>query len=374
MTEEFRKAVYDLIYLSSCAIHGTIPEKERAEQMDLDQLYKAADYHMMTAIAAMALERAGVKNDAFTQATGKAIRNAALFDIERAAVQEKLEEAGIWYMPLKGAVLKDLYPAVGMRQMSDVDILIDETRVKDVRKIMEELGFKHAHRNPIHDDYHKLPVCNFEMHYRLFSSRSDPFYSYYKGIDDKLIKDENKNSGYHFCFEDFYIYMIAHEYSHYLSRGTGLRPILDVFVFCEKYSHHLDWAYIEEELNKLGIAQFERKQRSLAYHLFDGAVFTEDLREMLEQAMSSGLYGPTSEYVNRRVEDLGGGTVGKFRYLFKRIFIPMDTIRGCYPFFSRFPIFLPVFPVYRLIQALTVKKHTMKVEINVLFKTRKSDQ
>ena len=374
MTEEYRKAAYDLIYLSFCAIHGVVPEKERVKQLDLELLYKVADHQMMTAITALSLESAGIKNEVLTQAKGKAIRKEVLLDAERKSVQEKLEEAGIWYMPLKGAVLKDLYPAVGMRQMSDVDILIDDTRVKDVRRIMEELGYKHVHRNPIHDDYFKLPVCNFEMHYRLFSAESYVFNNYYKRIKEKLIKDEHNNFGYHLCAEDFYIYIISHEYSHYMSRGTGLRPILDIFVFCEHHCDDLDWDYIEGELNELGITQFENKQRSLAYYLFDKGVLTEDTQEMLEQALSSGLYGSTSEYVNRRIERYGGGAIGRIRYILSRIFLPLDTIRGCYSYFNRFPILLPIFPVYRLIQALTVKREKMKIEMKAIYKFRKLDQ
>ena len=41
----------------------------------------------------MALESAGVRDEAFTQAKGKAIRKVAAFDVERAAVLERLENA-----------------------------------------------------------------------------------------------------------------------------------------------------------------------------------------------------------------------------------------------------------------------------------------
>lgn len=60
--------------------------------MDFEDLYIAADRHLLTGITAMALESAGVKNEAFTQAKGKAIRKAAAFDVERSAVLRALEE------------------------------------------------------------------------------------------------------------------------------------------------------------------------------------------------------------------------------------------------------------------------------------------
>ena len=43
-------------------------------------------------------------------------------------------------MPLKGSVIKDLYPRMGMRQMSDNDILFDAERTKDVRTIIIKIA------------------------------------------------------------------------------------------------------------------------------------------------------------------------------------------------------------------------------------------
>ena len=91
---------------------------------------------MLTAVAAYALETAGIRDAALERVRTKAIRKMAIMDAEQAKVLAQLEDAGIWYMPLKGAVLKDLYPAYGIRQMGDRDILIDPDRAEDVREIM----------------------------------------------------------------------------------------------------------------------------------------------------------------------------------------------------------------------------------------------
>ena len=142
MTNETdRTAILDVVYLAACAVNDTVPDEARVREMDLENLYKAADRHLLTGITAMALESAGVRDQAFVQAMGKAVRKVAVFDVERAAILEELEKAGIWYMPLKGSVLKSLYPKIGMRQMSDNDILCDPARMQDVRTVMENLGF-----------------------------------------------------------------------------------------------------------------------------------------------------------------------------------------------------------------------------------------
>ena len=99
ISEEYRAAILDVAYLAACAVNDTAPDAARVGTMNLENLYKAADRHLLTGITAMALESAGIKDEAFTQAKGKAIRKVAAFDVERAAVLAKLEDAGICQGP-----------------------------------------------------------------------------------------------------------------------------------------------------------------------------------------------------------------------------------------------------------------------------------
>lgn len=77
---------YDLIYLCGCAVNGTVPSKDRTEQMDLEQLYAAAKFHTLTGITAYALESAGIHNDKFRTAKEKASRKNIFLDAEKKAV------------------------------------------------------------------------------------------------------------------------------------------------------------------------------------------------------------------------------------------------------------------------------------------------
>ncbi len=356
--EAYRAALLQVAYLAACAVNETDPDPERVRQMDLTALYQAADLHMLTGITAMALERAGVKDPAFTQAKGKAIRRTAAFDVERAAVLKALEEAGIWYAPVKGCVLQTLYPRVGMRQMSDNDILYDETRTADVRAIMERLGFtaEEAVGRGINDHYTKPPVCSFEMHRRLFSDAYSRKADYYRDIRRRLLPSEGTRYGYHLSDEDFYVYLLAHEHKHYIGGGTGLRSVLDIYVYLKRKGSALDRTYLAGELERLALTDFEAQNRSLALHLFDGGELTAQDREMLEVLLSSGAYGTVRNRVRNRVRSYGGGAVGTLRYLARRLFLPLDTVRSAYPLFLRCPVLLPFLPLYRLARALASGK------------------
>ena len=368
--QEYRDAIQNVIDLAGCAVNSTTPEAGRVRAMNLENLYKAANRHLLTAITAMALESAGVRDAAFTQAKGKAIRKVALFDAERVAVLRALEEAGIWYMPLKGSVMKGYYPKFGMRQMADNDILYDVSRSADVRTIMESLGFTtvmYVQNNYNHDHYDKEPVCNFEMHRALFAPVSgDRLCDYYLNIKDRLVKDKENAYGYHFTDEDFYIYITAHEYKHYSGRGTGLRYILDTYVFLKRFEEKLDWKYIAGEVDKLGIADYERQNRSLALHLFGSETLTTEDKAMLQYIIGSGTYGNRRNYVGNHIKKLGGGRKGKLKYIQNRIFLPMESVESGYPFFYRHKVLMPFLWVWRICKALAIRRKMVWSELRTL--------
>lgn len=155
-------------------------------------------------------------------------------------------------MPLKGAILKELYPRQEMRQMADNDILFDaeyKAAVKDyfVREGYEVISYAKGN----HDVYEKEPVYNFEMHTSLFGkAHNEVWAEYYKDIQSKLDKRDH-HFQYSFTDEDFYIYFIVHAFKHFDGCGTGIRYFVDSYVY--QNAKNLNWSYIEGELDKLGV-------------------------------------------------------------------------------------------------------------------------
>lgn len=352
--EEYRAAAENVIYLAACALNRILPDTDRMKGMDLALLYHVADFHLLTGIVGYALESAGVCDPAFTQAKSKAIRKVILMDAEMKELFHRLDVAGIWYMPLKGSVLKDFYPAIGMRQMADHDILIDPSRAADVKDIMESLDFTTEHFDAdVHDTYHKEPVCNFEIHRALFGeSHDDKLVAYYRNVGERLLKGPGFER--RFTPEDFYLYMIAHEYKHYDGSGTGLRSLLDTYVFLSKTSLNMD--YVTDEAEKLGIRDFEEKNRSLSLHLFSGEALTDADQEMLDYILSSGTYGTITHRVENKMRKKGWS---KIQYALDRFFVPISrknkdyaAYAGAYPFFYKYKVLLPILPFYRTFRAM----------------------
>ena len=363
---EYRRYAYAMIYLTQCAINGRIPKQDQIDKLDLEALFEVCQKHILTACVAYALESAGIHDHNFTQAKEKAVRKNILLDAEREKILKRLESEKIWYMPLKGSVLKDWYPKLGMRQMSDNDILCDNDYRARIKEIMLDMGFTCERFGKSNDDaYFKPPVCNFEMHNELFTpAHVGKLYEYYKDVKERLIKDDGNAYGYHFSTEDFYLYIIAHEYKHYARGGTGVRALVDTYVFLRKFHDSLDWNYIDAELAKLEMADYEKQNRELALKLFQEQNLSEEEQERLEYYIFSGTYGNIENSVKNLIDEKGQGS--KKRYIWLRLFPPMEHYKVWYPWAYKHKILIPVAWLYRSISGVLFRRKKLAAEFKYL--------
>ena len=379
MTDEhLMKAAQDLIYLLSCAVNNTKPDSERCAAMEPEDLYGLAEYHGVASAAAHALERTAELPRSFDQAKKKAIRKLALFDIERAKILDALEQSGVWYMPLKGIILKDLYPKTAMREMNDNDILCDESKAEAVRDILEELGYNcDLYGMYHHDVYSKPPTLEFEMHRALFREDTSPLLSnYYSGIKDRLLPDDGKRFGCHMCDADFYIYLLCHMFKHYSNAGTGLRSLLDVYVFTRERYAALDRDYLSKELEKLKLTEFEENIRGLAHDVFSGKELSESQRGMLGYLLASGSDGALGIMEHNSLLRKMGGDSGsnKRRYLLKRVFISGESLQKQYPFFYRHKALYPLLFLYRPVKGAVTHPKGIIDEVKKVIRFKKSEE
>lgn len=244
-------------------------------------------------------------------------------------------------------------------------------RMSDVRTIMESLGFETGSFGQSHQDvYKKLPVSNFEMHSRLLEPRhGDVLYNYYKKIKDKLIKDDDNRYGYHFSNEDMYIYLITHEYKHFAEAGIGLRSLVDTYIVLKHFGDSLDRGYIEKELKKLEIDEFEANNRKLSQKLFSGKALTEEESCFLDKYIYAGTYGS----FETRIENagVGDGLLSKISYAAKRVKLPEQTLKEFHPFFYKHKALRPFLYCKRVLDKAVYGRSALKDEINVLFQTKK---
>ena len=114
--------------------------------------------------------------------------------------------------------------------------------------------------------------------------------------------------------------------------------------------------------------------QQLALDLFSGSVLSEEEQLMLEYVIGSGTYGNPKNDIDNKIDSLGGGKIGKRKYIISRIILPMDAVKYHYPFFYRHKLLLPGLFFYRLGRALTVNRKKTKAQLKILKENKKRSQ
>ncbi len=329
--------IRDFLLLTASALNQTALRKEQVADMNLRGLFIMSHGHMMTTMLACALEAAGVQNEEFRQARRREEIRLAVVQHGRAVVEEALAKEHIWYMTLKGSLLMDLYPVASMRQMSDVDILFDPSREEDMERVMKNLGFTLMDEEwEHHKGYWKPPFTYVEMHTMLFDEHpKNRLHDFFSEIEKRLPGEREEK---HLSDEDFYLYLIAHEFKHFCWHGVGVRSLADTYVFLKHHQDGLDWDYIREGCGKLRITTFERENRELAMKLFQ----------------PNGIETLTAEQLSMldHFVKLQEKALQRFR---KRMFMPIEMVEFYYPFFFDHRAFLPLLPIWRLVRGKWIK-------------------
>lgn len=377
------KIQYDMLYLAACGVRGICPLQERVQDMDIQNLYRMSCVNSMEALVGMVLQKAAIElPKEWSQKIAKAVRKTILFDMERTKILSFMEQKGIWYLPLKGVILKELYPAVGMRQMSDNDILFDEKFRIEVRDYMQSQGYEVEYFDKgNHDVYKKEPIYNFELHSALYGwPHPEKLIQYYENVKERLILDSGSSYGYHFSDEDFYVHTTSHGYKHYVGGGTGIRTLLDFYVYL-KAKPGLDFAYIERECEMLGIAEYEKQSRILCEKVFDGVLenagenfeqhLSQEEKEMFAVYMQSGVYGNSERRIKNSVERIRqeNKSFPKLRYLWKRLFPGPEMYKKYLPAAKKHKWLLPLGWLIRVV--LMVFEGRSKKILNEMKKVKK---
>ena len=375
MTENLavNQTAKDLIYLVSCGVNDEKPDLQRCLKMDLHEICKSAHRHSLVGMAALVLEQVKALPADFIEEKFKVIRRMSLYDLEIPKVLDALEKNKIWYLPLKGTLIRKLYPQLQMREMGDCDILCDPSRAADIRKLMKSMGYRCVKFDKIHHDIYEKDPFTFELHRRLFNKYSNrAFYDYYNNVKEKLLKDADSDCGYHFSNEDFYIYIICHLYGHYKSAGTGLRSLLDIYVIRKHYDSIFDKDYLSGEFEKLGLSDFERDISSLAIKVFTGQPLSADEQKELSYFLDSSTQGSFNNALRRKLEN-DDSIKAKKRYILRRLFPPKEVVELHYPIVHRHKILYPFLVIYRPFTLFSKKGKRINTELKMVLKYKKTE-
>ena len=233
-----------------------------------------------------------------------------------------LDEAQVPYIPLKGAVLRHLYPAPELRTSSDIDVLVKEkaleTAVTAIEKATDFKTLKKA--------YHDISMVNTQVHLELhFTIKENA-----ENIDQLLSQAweyaspaGDGSSRYDFTPEFQVFYVVAHMCHHFLHGGLGIRPFLDLWLLKNRTEY--DETMVRTLCSESGILKFYEECCNLAEVWLGDGEHTETTKLLEKFCLTGGVFG-SAQFKNAGRQRKKRG----WNYIASRIFPPAYQVKEFY--------------------------------------------
>ena len=314
--------------------------------------------HHLVGMAIRGAARCGISR------TEPAIRQlTALFckDVSKSRMQMQqlntlysvFQEHGIAYMPVKGAVVKPLYPQNELRVMGDADILIRQKQYPTIRKILLSLGLQENIESN-HEYVWWGGDFKLELHKCLIPSYNKDYYAYY-GDGWHLARQDGQNSAYFLGPEDHFIYLLVHFAKHYRDGSISAKNICDFWVYRKAYPH-MDEAYLTEELQKLKLLDFYRNILDLLDTWFEGAPPTAAVEILTQTAFQGGIHSREESFqivsVIKYTKEQDSLFGSKLKVFWSKLFPPANALANRYPVLLKAPILLPIIWIVRAFEII----------------------
>lgn len=341
---------------------------EVPKDIDWEVIFKLCRKHQINPIIYYGIMNSGIQIDSeITQKFFNVVMQGVMVEKNQFFAFEKIsnefEKNKIDYLPLKGTIIKNLYPKSEMRMMGDMDILIRPESIEQVCELLEKNKFVKGDVTENVVTYNFPPIVSFEMHTALVPTEDTDYFDYFKNHWDKakLIKEDSCR--YEFTNEDVFIFVFVHLVKHYREGGIGIRQFLDIWLMLKKLND-LDMQYIEKELKKLSLTKFYNNIIATLEVWFENKTPTDITDFITLRTFESGSYGTLEKHHAARAERLiqtkGVKKNSTFRKVILTLFPSLTVMKSLYPVLKKVPVLLPIMWVARGFNTLLFKRKNVK--------------
>ncbi len=362
------------IKLIRYVLNGDIPQLP--EGIDFEAIFAFSKSHGIENMVYVGLKDCKVPvpepvMSKFRQEYEKAIMSEAVQAIELENLSLQFEESGIDHIPLKGSVIKYMYPMPDYRKSGDIDILIkpcDEAKAVDV---LAANAYKLADAGDAHDihiSYCKPPMLLIELHRALVRSKNRA-YDFCNSVWENAIQCENSKHRYEMPDEFMYVYLVAHLAKHLYSGGGGIRLITDIYLANSKLN--FDGDKLDMFLKKAQLTDINEMVLKLADRWFNGSENADMNIDLLENiVLTGGSFGSTD---TKKLIDSNISYKTKLNKFIHMIFPSERALLDKYPVLKKYPVLLPLIWVYRWFKLLLFKRKSVISDIKDNFDTEEKD-
>ena len=280
-------------------------------------------------------------------------------------VCEIFENNEIDHMPLKGSVLRKLYPEAWMRNSCDIDILVRPENLDEaVALLVDNLNCKDIKRTPHDVSMWTENGVHLELHFDLLEKDIKKNGKYLRKcsfdclsqIWESAILQEGKKHHYLMTDSMFYFYHIAHMAKHFENGGCGIKPFIDLWLLDNKMEHSKKER--QQALGQGNLIIFYENISDLCSAWFSDGEHTELSRLIDSYIISGGAYGTRQNKVA-----FGSGKAGNnLNFIKHRIFASSDLLKYYYPKIERRKWLMPFYQVGRWLRIISKGRLVRSVE------------
>ena len=314
------------------------------EEITVEEIVKiSGENHMDYLLLGALLRTEGLSEDEKELLRGK-VRGSMLFTgiqlQELKNLEQRMEAAKIPCQPMKGARMKFYYPSPFLREMSDIDILIHADFMEQAAEELQDMGYVLQQKIKHHDIYRKAPGIVVEAHRAMYDRTVDERqYAYFSDLS-RAVRRKGFLYVYDFEAEDFYIYMMAHMAKHFYKRGCGIRNLVDIYVFRNRFGAEMKAGYLEKQFAGLGLTAFTEHMEKLTRIWLQGEHGEAFYQQLFDYMQGCGIYGKDENGIWNRFCDVESEKRGTGRDALKRWywFPPYEYMVLYYPWLSKNPV------------------------------------
>ncbi len=218
---------------------------------------------------------------------------------------EKLREAGVNALVVKGLILRNLYPQPDNRPSGDEDLYVPLDEFQQATEILQASGVVLVHEakeENIFDD----PGCGLriELHGVLFNRETKAF-GQYQALFESGFQDpaEHQIQGVpvlSLSYDLHFLFLITHFTKHFLACGVGIRQILDIVMYAEAYVEQIHWDQVYKTLREQKLLVLTANVMAIGQKYFDmdPAVpipkIKTDCGALLDDILDAGVFGKST--------------------------------------------------------------------------------
>ncbi len=347
-----KQTVLNMVEMVKSGITDSIPNIDG--DINWEFIYQVAQMHNVVPLLYSAIVNSGKKlppetEQKFFEKTCIAVSVCAKQRAELEKLFGLFEASHIDYMPLKGTVIRDIYPKQEFRMMGDADILIREGQYKKIKQILENEGFLFVKDTQNEHTWKKGALC-LELHKYLISPYHTDYFEFFGDGWQFAIREDDASCRYIMKTEDFYAYLIVHFAKHYRRAGIGIRHITDIWVYIVK-NPDMDMQYVTSQLSKIKLEVFHKNLLKTVDVWFKDGKPDEITDLITRKILSSGTFG-TSASVSKsdalKEQKAQGKKIGRMKKLIYTIFPSFSMMRSMFPILEKIPVLLPILWIYRI--------------------------